>query len=147
MARKTKEPTAEQTAGEGLEPGIADTESVFATMAEPVMKAAPSSLHVYCKLPAGLVFKLPSGERVVLKGSNSSALVGGFGLTRVPTATWNQVKAIFGSLPVFVKGLIFDETTASRGLAKATEHAGVKNGFEGVDPKNPGLGVVPDDGR
>lgn len=107
----------------------------------------PDIAHVYCKLPAGLTFQLPGGQRLVLNGSNASRIVGGYGVTRVPAALWEQVKTLFGNMPAFTKGLIFDESTASRGLARAREQADVKNGFEGVDPKNPGSGVTPDDGK
>ena len=113
----------------------------------PATAGSADIAHVYCKLPAGLTFRLPGGERLVLQGSNASRLIGGYGVTRVPVALWEQVKTLFGSMPAFTKGLIFDESTASRGLARAREQADIKNGFEGVDPKNPGPGVTPDDGK
>lgn len=117
--------------------------------AAPVGSPAPETdiAHVYCKLPAGMTFQLPGGQRLVLNGSNSSRIVGGYGITRVPAALWDQVKKLFGNMPAFTKGLIFDESTAARGLARAREQADIKNGFEGVDPKNPGPGVTPDDGK
>jgi hypothetical protein len=143
------ERTQGESGGEALRPEKGETVDTGKTESAETPATAGSTdiAHVYCKLPAGLTFRLPDGKRLVLQGSNASSLIGGYGVTRVPAALWGQVKALFGSMPAFTKGLIFDESTASRGLARAREQTDIKNGFEGVDPKNPGPGVTPDDGK
>ncbi|MHB8283957.1 MAG: hypothetical protein ACYDD1_04705 [Caulobacteraceae bacterium] len=109
----------------------------------------PSVVTVACKLPHGLNLGpfVEGGPDVVLNGylAGDKRSVGGFGLTpnvdKDGFEKWlNDHK---GFTPV-TKGLIFTNDREAMVLSEASEKAGLKSGFEGVDPDKPAQGIEPD---
>ena len=74
-------------------------------------------------------------RRVTLKGSNSSRVVGGFGITeQVPQAFFDEWSAKNKELPALQNGLIFAMGKFDSVADKAEEMSGMKNGLEALDP-------------
>lgn len=100
---------------------------------------------VCCKLPNGLVLEVgrtgDDNHTVVrLNGSNASRVIGGFGMTQVSKNVWEEWLAKHKRLDFVKKGLVFVHGTIVSAEAEATERAGLKNGFEAVDPHKQILG-------
>ncbi len=104
---------------------------------------ANPTVTVGCKLPDGLIIEF-EGHRLHLRGSNSSRVFGGYGLTPgVDKAFFESWLGLYGKDYEPVKqGLIFVQSDDSRARAQANEQADVKNGFEGLDPNKPVAGVT-----
>lgn len=100
-----------------------------------------ATVVVGCKLPHGLMLTLhgkpgemPRTYRV--KGSNSQAIVGGYGITRgVPRDFWEAWKEHHKHLDFVKNGLIFAHDKEASTIDHAKDGAGVKNGLEAIDPK------------
>jgi len=94
-----------------------------------------------CKLPNGLVLKI--GEtKLILKGANSSRVVGGYGLTSVPSDLWEAWSKAYAESPFIKKNLVFAQTTVAKAESQATEQSEVKSGLEPLDPNKPAPGIV-----
>ncbi len=98
-----------------------------------------ATVTVGCKLPHGLLLDITQhGEpqaRFRVKGSNSAAIIGGFGITPgVPKDLWDRWVAKNAQLEFVRKGLIFayEKSDATRGQAK--DNAELSNGLEPIDP-------------
>ena len=102
---------------------------------------------VGCKLPHGLKLDLNQPgqprHRVVIKGTNSAAVIGGFGITENVSASffaeWLKRNK---ELPAVKHGLIFALPSARSVADKALELAELKHGAEPIDPKAPGKGIA-----
>ena len=100
-----------------------------------------SPVTVGCKLPNGLVIKV--GEtQVVLKGANSSRVVGGYGLTSVPSDFWDAWAKEYAASPFIKNRIVFAQTTVAKAEGMATEQASVKTGLEPLNPDKPAPGIV-----
>lgn len=96
---------------------------------------APSSANtvtVGCKLPHGLVLEL-GGNEITVKGANSSAIVGGFGLTEgVPADFFDAWMAKNKDMALVKNELIFAQAKTSEAQAEAKDKAANKSGLEGM---------------
>ena len=102
------------------------------------------TVTVGCKLPNGLIIELDE-QRVVLNGANSSALIGGFGLTEVNEALFKAWLEKHKDYEPVKQGLIFAQEKPANAQAEAKDKAKLKSGFEGLDPKKPAEGIEPMD--
>lgn len=96
---------------------------------------------VGCKLPNGIHMDFVDPgkplRRVSLRGTNSTKVVGGFGITKnVPKAYFDEWMARYKELPAVAGGLIFALGKEDSTIAKAKEMKDVKNGLEPLNPKN-----------
>ncbi|WP_182356661.1 hypothetical protein [Komagataeibacter europaeus] len=95
---------------------------------------------VGCKLPNGLVLRF--GERkVILSGANSSRVVGGYGLTSVPSDLWEDWIKRHADTPFVKKRLVFAQATPAKAEGQAKEQEAVKTGMEPLDPDHEKGGV------
>lgn len=105
-------------------------------------------VKVYCKLPHGIQYILPNGNRVRLKGFYGdersplqvSGLPGrdtflGFGQTFVEAEDWEQIVKDHGKSAAHVNGLIFAAKDERSGQSEAREKEGQKTGLEPYDPQ------------
>ena len=103
-----------------------------------------NTVIVGCKLPNGLVIELDE-QRVVLNGANSSAIIGGFGMTEVNKALFDAWLEKHKDYEPVKQGLIFAQEKPANAQAEAKDKAKLKSGFEGLDPKKPAEGIEPMD--
>ncbi|QHC34151.1 hypothetical protein [Komagataeibacter xylinus] len=95
---------------------------------------------VGCKLPNGLVLR--SGEhKVVLSGANSSRVIGGYGLTSVPSDLWEDWAKRHADTPFIKKRIVFAQATPAKAEGQAKEQEGVRTGLEPLDPDNEKGGI------
>lgn len=99
-----------------------------------------SPVTVGCKLPNGLVLKVGE-KKLMLRGSNSSRIVGGYGLTSVPADLWDAWSKAYAGSPFITRNLIFAQTSAARAESQANEQASVKSGLEPIDPSKAPAGI------
>lgn len=98
---------------------------------------------VGCKLPHGIHMDL-GGKRVTLNGTNTSNVIGGYGLTEnVDKEFFDKWLATHKESPMVKNDLIFAHEKTSNVAAQAKDNAENKNGFEPIDPNKPGNGVQP----
>lgn len=90
--------------------------------------------------PRGIIFNL-DGHKVLVKG-NAEHLrgaemgiipVGRYGYTVMPASDWDQIKAVYGEMSMFKKGLIFSESNIPSAEARADEQEELRHGLEPVD--------------
>ncbi|MGC4218081.1 hypothetical protein VSX44_03675 [Citrobacter freundii] len=102
---------------------------------------------VGCKLPNGLVIE-HEGYVVELNGSNSSLVVGGYGLTEgVDKDAFEKWIAAHKDQPYVKKELVFAQAKTNSAQAKASENAKVKSGLEGLPQDKPMAGIEKSDGK
>lgn len=108
--------------------------------------AAPASaakVVIGCKLPHGLILTV-NGVSVALNGTNSTDIVGGYGITPdVDSAFFDAWCRANSQHPALGGGFIFAHGTTAEAKAQAKDNAENRNGFEGIDPAKPGNGVEP----
>lgn len=106
---------------------------------------------VGCKLPHGLIIRLPNAETpVTLKGANSGTIVGldgkvvrgTCGFTPVDEAFITQWLKLNAPMVMVKKGLVFVQKDQKNAAAEASDKAAVKTGFEAVDPEHPTIAAV-----
>jgi hypothetical protein len=102
-----------------------------------------ATINVGCKLPHGIHMDITKhGElrkRVTLSGTNSSRVIGGYGITEnVSKEFFDKWMSDHQDLPAVKNGLIFAHGQMASVEAKAKEKAGVVNKFEPINPANPG---------
>lgn len=103
--------------------------------------AAPATLSVGCKLPAGLIVT-HAKKTVFLRGSNSSNVIGGFGLTEGVDSDWyNDWTATHSDFAPLKRGMIFANGSTASAKSQAAERETERNGFEGVNPDKPAPGI------
>ena len=102
---------------------------------------------VGCRLPHGLIITV--GEvSVELKGTNSSLVIGGHGITEgVDKEFFDKWLSMNKDSAAVKAGLIFSHEKTNSVKAEAIEKKDNKNGFEGIDPAKPGPGIAPVDGK
>jgi hypothetical protein len=107
------------------------------------------TILVGCRLPSGLTLDgMFPGTRVLLNGTNTSMVQGAPGLTHVDETEWLFLKEQYASHSAFVSDAVFDFKSSDKVadvLAVADDLAGVKTGFEGLDPNKPAPGLEPED--
>jgi len=111
----------------------------------PVQKSN-NIVTVGCKLPNGLHldFAEPGKplRRVSIRGSNSSRVIGGFGITEgVPSEYFEDWMAKHQELPAVANGLIFAMEKSESTVAKSKEYAGLKNGLEPMLQEDKTVGI------
>lgn len=92
------------------------------------------NITVGCKLPPGIILKTKT-KSVTLNGSNSSVIVGGYGLTQVDKGFYEEWKKEYANYSLLKNGLIFDQADKASAESYASEHAGLRSGLERLDPK------------
>ena len=100
-----------------------------------------------CKLPNGLICEMgrygdDDFTRVVLNGSNSAKVVGGYGLTNVSKAFWEAWLTKHQRLDFVRKGLVFQHSDEASARSHATEMSGLRTGLEALDPTKPLAGTT-----
>jgi hypothetical protein len=92
--------------------------------------------------PTGIKFSLPGGKTVLIKG-NAHHLrgrekgvlpVGGFGLTPVDQADWEEIQRVYGRMEIFKNGMIFAQDSRAKATDESDEKAELRHGREPVDP-------------
>lgn len=121
---------------------IIDTKRVPSTA--PV--SGTDTVTIGCKLPHGLHLDIVKiGEPVArhtINGSNSSRIVGGYGITEgVPRAFWERWLEQAKDMAMVKNGLVFAHREAASAIAKAKDGAAEITGFERVDPNKPPKGI------
>ncbi|MCI0311949.1 hypothetical protein E7W35_12745 [Cronobacter sakazakii] len=105
------------------------------------------TIVVGCKLPNGLVVE-QDGYTVTLNGSNSSNVVGGYGLTEgVDKDAFEKWLEVHKNQPYVKNELVFAQAKANRAQSKATENASIKSGLEGLPQDKPAPGIEKADGK
>ncbi|ELY6374873.1 hypothetical protein SNQ68_002487 [Cronobacter sakazakii] len=105
------------------------------------------TIVVGCKLPNGLVVE-QDGYTVTLNGSNSSNVVGGYGLTEgVDKNAFEKWLEVHKNQPYVKNELVFAQAKANSAQSKATENASVKSGLEGLPQDKPAPGIEKADGK
>ncbi|MBS0986887.1 MULTISPECIES: hypothetical protein [Acetobacter] len=104
--------------------------------------ATATTVTVGCKLPGGLVLRLRDVTHT-LAGANTSSVIGGYGLTRLPADFWQAWAEAYAHYPLLRQGLIFAQSTAEKGAAQAREQAELRSGLEAVNPHTPAPGISP----
>lgn len=99
-----------------------------------------SNITVACKLPHGLVLTV-GGKSVTLAGSNSSRIIGGYGLTSVDKDFFDAWSKEFASFVPLKNGLIFAQDSGAKAEGQAREQADLKSGLEPLDIEKPAKGV------
>ena len=109
------------------------------------------TVTVGCKLPHGLhldVIGEKGRVRHTIKGTNSSAVIGGFGLTEVPKDFFDQWINDNKDLDCVKKNLVWAYLGRKGAESKALEMAEIRHGMEAMkqdkDPRSP-RNVKPDD--
>lgn len=86
-------------------------------------------VYIGCKLPNGLILKV--GQKTVeLKGANDSRIIGGYGLTPVPSDFWEAWEAQYKDSPFIEKKLVFAQATMAKAEGQAKEQESVRSNFE-----------------
>ncbi|EOG6131785.1 hypothetical protein ACLF4G_000847 [Cronobacter sakazakii] len=105
------------------------------------------TIVIGCKLPNGLVVE-QDGYTVTLNGSNSSNVVGGYGLTEgVDKDAFEKWLEVHKNQPYVKNELVFAQAKANSAQSKATENASVKSGLEGLPQDKPAPGIEKADGK
>lgn len=95
---------------------------------------------VACKLPNGLVMR--AGEhKIILAGANASRVIGGYGLTSVPSDLWEDWSKRHAATPFIKKRIVFAQPNAAKAEGQAKEQEGVRTGMEPLDPDAGAAGV------
>ncbi|AXH72238.1 MAG: hypothetical protein [Caudoviricetes sp.] len=102
---------------------------------------ASNPVTVGCKLPNGVVLRVGE-DKAILSGANSSNVIGGYGLSSVPSDLWDAWHAKHKDSDLVKKGLVFAQSTVAKATAQANEQAGIKSGSEPLDPDAPAPGVT-----
>lgn len=106
------------------------------------------TILVGCRLPSGLTLDgMFPGTKVTLNGTNTSMVQGAPGLTHVDETEWLFLREQYASHSAFVTDAVFDFKSSDKVadvLAVADDLAGVKTGFEGLDPNKPAPHLEPE---
>lgn len=94
---------------------------------------------VGCKLPNGLICEMgkigdENHVQVILNGSNSAEIIGGYGLTRVSKDFWDAWLAKHRNMSFVKKGLVFQHNDEASARAHAKELSEKRSGLEPLDP-------------
>ena len=128
MARKTNKKTpAAQPAPQTVQPSA----------------GAGRTVVVALNRVQGIDYPMPDGRVVSIAGSNAGLRgqmtgilpIGEFGLTEIAESDWLYIAKTWGEWKLFKNGLIFAQTKAEDAKAEAKEKAGLRHGFEPIDPE------------
>jgi hypothetical protein len=104
-----------------------------------------AKVSVGCKLPHGLQIKV-ADTVVVLAGTNSSLVIGGYGITEGVDKDFFDAWMAANADSAAVKGeFIFSHSKTENVKAEAADNAQNTNGFEGLNPAAPAPGINPAD--
>ncbi len=103
---------------------------------------AGTTVVVGCKLPNGIIIH-HMGKAHTLLGSNSSDIVGGYGMTVMDKELFDAWYDAHKDYQPVKQGLIFAHEKPESAKAIAKERGKVKSGFEGLDPNAPAPGLAP----
>lgn len=97
-----------------------------------------------CRLPHGIVLHDPTDPKltVTLAGLNKAQIIGGAGLTQVPSDFWDKWNAVHSQEPVFPaleSGAIYMAKSLGDAEAIAREYAKRKTGFEPMPQDGHGI--------
>ncbi|HDL8567144.1 TPA: hypothetical protein ACMY33_001248 [Yersinia enterocolitica] len=102
---------------------------------------------VGCKLPHGLNINI-DGKSVVLNGSNSCSIAGGYGLTEgVDKDLFDRFLSVYADAPYVKNQLVFAQGKHSSATAQANEQKDIQTGLEGLNPDKPAPGIEPVKGK
>jgi hypothetical protein len=134
-------------------------------MAEKMDTKGSTTVTVGCKLPHGLTIALdepqtkmvegkettvyvPNGRTIELRGANSSAVVGGYGITEnVDGEAFRKWLAEHRDFPAVVNGLVFVVERSADAPQEAQQRRDVKTGVEGLNPEAPAPGIKRNDDK
>ena len=98
-------------------------------------------VHIGCKHPLGIMLRV--GEKAVkLNGSNCSCVIGGYGLTSVPSDMWDAWLSKHKESDLVTKRIVFAEASVAKAEGRAKEQGSVKTGLEPLNPDDPKHGVA-----
>ena len=101
-----------------------------------------ATVTVGCKLPNGFVLEV-GNQSVVLNGSNSSALIGGHGITHgVDAQLWQAWLEQHAERDMVKNGFVFAHEKSRDAKAEAQEKADNANGLEALTPDDAANGVA-----
>lgn len=111
------------------------------------MAGKKNTVVIGCKLPAGLVIR-GADKQFIINGSNSSVIIGGFGITEdVPSEIWDDYAKAHAKSKLIQNGLIFAVNDKDSAKDAANERSKQKTGFEQAsDAEVKALGVEKDSG-
>ena len=112
------------------------------------IKRSANTVSIACKLPQGLTIHLKDGPVVKLHGAHSHYNVGGYGITQgVPVGHWEAIKKEHAHALWLKNEFVFANGDSGSVEDEADEKAGLKNGFEPIDPNKPDArGMIQPDG-
>ena len=107
--------------------------------AEPVETS--DTVCVALNRPLGLIFTLPDGREVEIKGNGESLRgqemgilkPGSYGLTIIKADDWEQIVKIYGHLKIFQNGFCFATRKKADTQEEAENRDDLRNGLEPVD--------------
>lgn len=101
-----------------------------------------ATVTVGCKLPNGLILEL-GDKRVTVKGSNSSNIIGGHGITEnVDKEFFDAWMAKNAGLQFVKSELIFAHEKYANTVAQAKEQVDEKTGLEPLNPEEKPAGLT-----
>lgn len=146
MARTKTATTAKKTAKTTVEKTVINSSPVKA--ATKTATAVSDSVVIALNCAHGIEFDI-SGNRTVRINGNSEGLrgkdkghipVGGFGLTVVKRADWEEIKKRYHHMRVFRSGLLVEANSKAEAEEEAEERKDTRHGLEPIDPqKDPQL--------
>lgn len=88
------------------------------------------NVTVGCKLPNGVLVEI-HGYKIKLNGSNSSNIIGGFGITEgVDSDFFHEWMTLYESMPFIKKGLVFGLNKTDDVRKESLVRESIKNGLE-----------------
>lgn len=93
--------------------------------------------------PIGVVYEMPDGRRVELKGNGSHLIgkesgvlpVGAYGLTIIKAEDWDYIVKTYGNQKIFTNGLCFATKKKADAEEEAESRDDLRNGLEPVNVK------------
>lgn len=109
-------------------------------MSDATVERSALTVTVGCKLPHGLHLDLIKDDvgkvRYTVKGTTSSQVIGGFGLTEgIPADFWEAWLEQNKALDCVKRGFVWAYGTRKNAEAKAMEMAKLRHGMEAIDPE------------
>ena len=92
-----------------------------------------------CKIPNGVKIR-GAGKEFTLNGSNTSNVIGGYGITEnVPADVWEDYAKAHAKSPAIVNELIFAQKDTRSARDAANERKGQKTGLEQIKAEDAGV--------
>ena len=101
-----------------------------------------NDVYIASHLSRGIVFKMPDGQKLVIKGVNDSLrgkekgilIVGEGVITKVDKSAWEYISKTYANFAAIKNGLIYVSESYDKAKAQIKEKKDLKNGFEPIDP-------------